>query len=116
VFVSHDLSVVRHIADHVIVVYLGRVVESGTRDAIFDSPEHPYTRALLSATPIADPRARKQRIVLAGEMPSPFDPPPGCPFHPRCPLARERCRASMPSLEGTPDHTSACFESPAPRP
>jgi len=116
VFVSHDLSVVKHIADRVMVVYLGRVVESGTRDAVFNSPQHPYTRALLSATPIADPRARKQRIILVGELPSPFDPPPGCAFNPRCSLARDRCRALDTALEGTPDHTSACFESPVHRP
>ena len=112
VFVSHDLSVVRHIADRVMVVYLGRVVESGTRDAIFNAPEHPYTRALLSATPIADPRARKERIILVGELPSPFDPPSGCVFHPRCPIAREHCRRAVPELEGPPEHVSACFEVP----
>jgi dipeptide transport system ATP-binding protein len=116
VFVSHDLSVVKHIADHVMVVYLGRVVETGTCDAVFNSPQHPYTRALLSATPIADPRARKQRIILVGELPSPFDPPPGCAFNPRCSLARDRCRVLDPALEGTPDHASACFESPVHRP
>ena len=112
VFVSHDLSVVRHIADRVMVVYLGRVVESGTRDAIFDAPEHPYTRALLSATPIADPRARKERIILVGELPSPFNPPAGCVFHPRCPIAREHCKLAVPELEGSPERVSACFEVP----
>ena len=111
-FVSHDLSVVRHIADRVIVVYLGRVVESGTREAIFNSPEHPYTRALLSATPVADPRAKKERIILVGELPSPFAPPSGCVFHPRCPIAREHCRLAVPELEGAPEHVSACFEVP----
>jgi len=116
VFVSHDLSVVKHIADRVMVVYLGRVVESGTRDAVFGSPQHPYTRALLSATPIADPRARKQRIILVGELPSPFDPPAGCAFNPRCSYARDRCRVLSPALEGTPDQESACFELPVHRP
>jgi len=116
VFVSHDLSVVKHIADRVIVVYLGRVVEDGTRDAVFSSPQHPYTRALLSATPIADPRARKQRIILVGELPSPFDPPTGCAFNPRCSYVRDRCRVLDPALEGTPDHSSACFELPVHRP
>jgi len=116
VFVSHDLSVVKHIADRVMVVYLGRVVESGTRDEVFGSPQHPYTRALLSATPVADPRARKQRIILVGELPSPFNPPTGCAFHPRCSLVQERCRRLDPAMEGTPDHASACFESPAHRP
>jgi dipeptide transport system ATP-binding protein len=116
VFVSHDLSVVKHIADRVLVVYLGRVVESGTRDEVFGSPQHPYTRALLSATPVADPRARKQRIILAGELPSPFNPPSGCAFNPRCSLAQERCRRLDPPIEGTPEHSSACFESPVHRP
>lgn len=110
VFVSHDLSVVRHIADRVMVVYLGRVMESGTREAIFSAPEHPYTRALLSATPIADPRAKKERVILVGELPSPFAPPAGCVFHPRCPIAREHCRLAVPTLEGSPDQVSACFE------
>jgi len=109
VFVSHDLSVVKHIADRVMVVYLGRVVESGTRDEVFGSPQHPYTRALLSATPVADPRARKQRIILVGELPSPFDPPSGCVFHPRCPIARAECRGAVPALEGSSDHLGACF-------
>jgi dipeptide transport system ATP-binding protein len=109
IFVSHDLSVVRHIADRVLVIYLGRAVEIGTREAIFDSPQHPYTRALLSATPIADPGARRERIILKGELPSPFDPPSGCVFHPRCPLAFERCPREVPVLEGTPAHQSACF-------
>ncbi len=90
-FISHDLSVVRHIADQVMVIYLGHAVEVGTREAIFAAPQHPYTRALLSATPVADPRRKKERIVLQGELPSPFDPPSGCPFHPRCPLAFEPC-------------------------
>jgi len=116
VFVSHDLSVVKHIADRVMVVYLGRVVESGTRDEVFRSPQHPYTRALLSATPVADPRARKQRIILAGELPSPFNPPSGCAFNPRCSLAQERCRRLDPAMEGTPEHAVACFESPVHRP
>ena len=98
-FISHDLSVVRHIADEVMVIYLGHAVEVGGREAIFAAPQHPYTRALLSATPVADPGAKKERIVLKGELPSPFDPPPGCAFHPRCPLAFDRCRAQNPPLE-----------------
>ncbi len=109
VFVSHDLSVVRHIADRVLVIYLGRAVEIGTRDAVFASPQHPYTRALLSATPIADPGARRERILLKGELPSPFDPPTGCVFQPRCPLAFDRCPRDVPQLEGEPAHQSACF-------
>jgi len=112
IFVSHDLSVVRHIADRVLVIYLGRAVEIGTRDALFESPQHPYTKALLSATPIADPAARRERIILKGELPSPFDPPSGCVFHPRCPLAFERCPREVPQLEGAAAHQSACFAVP----
>jgi dipeptide transport system ATP-binding protein len=109
VFVSHDLSVVRHIADEVMVVYLGHAVELGQRDAIFMSPQHPYTRALLSATPVADPAARRERIVLSGEPPSPFAPPPGCPFNPRCPQAFDRCRAEMPPMERKQGRDVACW-------
>jgi dipeptide transport system ATP-binding protein len=109
VFVSHDLSVVRHIADEVMVIYLGHAVELGQRDAIFMSPQHPYTRALLSATPVADPAARRQRIVLSGEPPSPFAPPPGCPFNPRCPQAFDRCRAEMPPMERKQGRDVACW-------
>jgi dipeptide transport system ATP-binding protein len=98
-FISHDLSVVRHIADDVMVMYLGRPVEHGPRDAIFANPQHPYTRALLSATPVADPNRKKERIVLRGELPSPISPPPGCPFHPRCPLAFDRCPVEEPKLK-----------------
>jgi dipeptide transport system ATP-binding protein len=97
-FISHDLSVVKHIADEIMVMYLGKAVEHGPRDEIFTTPRHPYTRALLSATPIPDPGRKKERIVLRGEMPSPLDPPSGCPFHPRCPLAFERCPREVPLL------------------
>jgi dipeptide transport system ATP-binding protein len=109
VFVSHDLSVVRHIADEVMVIYLGSAVELGGRDAIFISPQHPYTRALLSATPVADPTARRERILLSGEPPSPFAPPAGCPFHPRCPLVFDRCRAEKPPLERKHGRDVACW-------
>ena len=109
VFVSHDLSVVRHIANRVLVIYLGKAVELGTRDAIFSSPQHPYTRALLSSTPVADPEARKERIILKGELPSPFEPPSGCPFHPRCPLAFAKCRVDVPPLEVKHGRLVACW-------
>ena len=109
VFVSHDLSVVRLIADEVLVVYLGHAVEKGARDVVFARPAHPYTRALLSATPVADPRARRERILLAGEPPSPFKPPPGCPFHPRCPLAFHRCRIEKPPVERKQGRHVACW-------
>jgi dipeptide transport system ATP-binding protein len=108
-FISHDLSVVRHIADEVMVIYLGHAVEVGSREAIFAAPQHPYTRALLSATPVADPGAKKERIVLKGELPSPFDPPPGCPFNPRCPLAFDRCRVQNPPLEDKNGRRVACW-------
>jgi dipeptide transport system ATP-binding protein len=109
VFVSHDLSVVRHIADRVMVIYLGHAVEVGSREAIFSSPQHPYTRALLSATPVADPDAKKERIILTGELPSPFDPPSGCVFHPRCPIAQPQCSQSEPMVEFKKGRDVACF-------
>jgi dipeptide transport system ATP-binding protein len=109
IFVSHDLSVVRHIADEVMVIYLGHAVEIGSRDAIFSRPQHPYTRALLSATPIADPDAKRERIIVKGEPPSPIAPPPGCPFSPRCPLAFERCRSEEPRLEAKQGRDVACW-------
>jgi dipeptide transport system ATP-binding protein len=109
VFVSHDLSVVRHIADEVMVIYLGHAVELGARDAIFKTPLHPYTRALLSATPVADPTAKRERFLLSGEPPSPFAPPPGCPFNPRCALAFDRCRSERPPLERKQGRNVACW-------
>jgi dipeptide transport system ATP-binding protein len=107
-FISHDLSVVKHIADEVMVMYLGRVVEHGTRDNIFRNPQHPYTRALLSATPRPDPTRKRERIVLKGELPSPLAPPPGCTFHPRCPLAFEPCNKLNPALLAHDDSLVAC--------
>jgi dipeptide transport system ATP-binding protein len=109
IFVSHDLSVVRYIADRVLVIYLGHAVELGTRDAIFSDPQHPYTRALLSATPVADPGAARERIILKGELPSPINPPPGCAFHPRCPLVFDKCRADSPSIEEKHGRGVACW-------
>ncbi len=98
VFVSHDLSVVRHMADDVMVMYLGRVVEHGTRDQVFDHAQHPYTQALLSATPTVNAAARRQRIILKGELPSPLKPPSGCAFRTRCPIAMQRCATETPEL------------------
>ena len=107
-FISHDLSVVRHIADEIMVMYLGMVVEKGSRNNIFNHPRHPYTRALLSATPIADPFREKQRIVLHGELPSPIDPPPGCFFNPRCSEATERCLKEFPEMRSVGENETAC--------
>ncbi|MEJ0013794.1 MAG: dipeptide ABC transporter ATP-binding protein [Bauldia sp.] len=108
-FISHGLSVVRHMADEVMVMYLGRAVEQGPREEIFAHPRHPYTRALLSATPVADPTRPKERMRLEGELPSPINPPKGCAFHPRCPLAFDRCRVERPELERKGGADVACF-------
>jgi len=108
-FISHGLSVVRHMADEVMVMYLGRPVEQGTRAEIFANPRHPYTRALLSATPVADPSRQKERLRLHGEIPSPIDPPSGCAFHPRCPLVFDRCRVERPEFERKGGVDVACW-------
>jgi dipeptide transport system ATP-binding protein len=102
VFISHDLGVVRHVADEVMVMYLGRAVEQGPRETIFKDPQHPYTQALLSATPTVDAAARRQRIILQGELPSPISPPSGCAFHTRCPIAEARCKLTTPELMPPP--------------
>jgi len=107
-FISHDLSVVRHVADDVIVMYLGRAVERGPKDALFAAPKHPYTKALLSATPRAEPGAQKDRIKLVGELPSPLAVPDGCPFAPRCWKVQDKCRAQRPEM-GKGPHEAACF-------
>jgi oligopeptide transport system ATP-binding protein len=110
-FIAHDLAVVRHISDRVIVMYLGKIAEMADRKTIYDDPKHPYTRALLSAVPIPDPEleAQRERIVLGGEVPSPLNPPPGCVFHPRCPIAIDRCRHDIPLLRDLmPGHSAAC--------
>ena len=120
-FISHDLGVVRHISDRIAVMYLGRIVEVASADKLYENPRHPYTAALLSAVPKGYGKDRHaERIVLEGDVPSPVDPPPGCPFHPRCPQARivaegktdvpENCRTEMPPLEEVaPEHLAACW-------
>ncbi|SHK79825.1 dipeptide transport system ATP-binding protein [Roseovarius marisflavi] len=107
-FISHDLSVVRHVADDLIVMYLGRAVEKGPKADVFANPMHPYTKALLSATPRTTPNAAKERIKLIGELPSPMAIPDGCPFAPRCWKVQPDCRATVPALSGGA-HSAACF-------
>lgn len=109
VFISHDLSVVEHIADEVIVMYLGRCVEKGPKEAVFNNPRHPYTQALLSATPRLNPDMRRERIKLTGELPSPLNPPPGCAFNARCSRAFGTCKQLQPQLRQYGDQLIACF-------
>jgi oligopeptide/dipeptide ABC transporter ATP-binding protein len=111
-FIAHDLAVVKHVSDRVAVMYLGHIVEMADADALYRRAAHPYTRALISAIPVAEPSHRSSRIVLKGDVPSPIHPPSGCPFHPRCPHATERCRLEKPVLRqpdaSRPDHQVAC--------
>jgi len=109
IFVSHDLAVVKHIADRIAVMNLGVIVETAKTQTLFTAPRHPYTRALLSAIPVPRPQARRSRILLSGEMPSALDPPPGCRFHTRCPHTLDRCRVQIPELVADADgHATAC--------
>ena len=108
-FISHDLGVVEHVAHRVAVMYLGRIVEMGPRERIFSAPTHPYTEALMAAAPVADPRLKRERLLIEGDVPSPIDPPAGCHFHTRCPLAQERCRREAPTLRPVAEgHVVSC--------
>jgi oligopeptide/dipeptide ABC transporter ATP-binding protein len=108
IFISHDLAVVKHIADRVAVMYLGRIVEVAPTDELFANPRHPYTQALLSAIPVPRPRARRERTILPGDVPSPIAPPPGCHLNQRCPHAIDRCRVERPELRDAGGHATAC--------
>ena len=111
-FISHDLGVVRHISDRIIVMYLGKIVEIGDKHSIFENPQHPYTKALLSSIPVPDPEKEKERIILKGDIPSPIDPPSGCRFHTRCPFATDLCKTKEPELNSKnhmkAGHEAAC--------
>lgn len=112
-FIAHDLGVVRHISDKIIVMYLGKIVEMGDSEEIFENPQHPYTKALLSAIPVPNPKKKSQRILLKGDVPSPMNVPSGCRFHTRCPFATEYCAKKVPELrtpndQETVNHVAAC--------
>ncbi|MBY0553152.1 dipeptide ABC transporter ATP-binding protein [bacterium] len=111
VFIAHDLKVVEHVSHRVAVMYLGQIVEMADADELYKNPQHPYTKALLSAIPVPDPKPRAERIILTGDVPSPLNPPPGCHFNPRCPIASETCRTNVPQLKETSaQHFVSCLK------
>ncbi len=111
IFIAHDLKVVEHVSQRVAVMYLGQIVETASADDLYMHPQHPYTRALLSAIPVPDPKPREQRIILTGDVPSPMNPPPGCYFNPRCPMATPECSQQIPQLkEVRKDHLASCLK------
>ncbi len=110
IFIAHDLKVVEHVSTKVAVMYLGKIVEMADAEELYRNPKHPYTKALMSAIPVPDPRGKEDRIILTGDVPSPINPPTGCHFHPRCPVAIEDCKTIVPPLEDkAPDHPAACI-------
>ncbi|QDK36451.1 ABC transporter ATP-binding protein [Bdellovibrio sp. NC01] len=110
VFIAHDLKVVEHVSSQVAVMYLGKIVEKASSDELYMNPKHPYTKALMSAIPVPDPRRKEDRIILTGDVPSPINPPSGCHFNPRCPMAIEECKTKVPPLElKAKDHVASCI-------
>lgn len=113
IFIAHDLKVVEHVSTKVAVMYLGKVVEMAPAEELYRNPKHPYTKALMSAIPVPDPRAKEERIILTGDVPSPINPPSGCHFHPRCPSMVEECKTTVPVLEEKrPNHVASCIRVP----
>jgi len=108
-FIAHDLAVVKHISDRIAIMYLGKIVESGHGQEIYHNPKHPYTKSLMAAIPVPDPHRRRQKQILSGDVPSPINPPSGCPFHPRCPEVSDRCKHEIPNLTlVATDHRASC--------